>query len=66
MGLPRGWYTPRPRRGCQTWPRIVAYRNVLVHGYAVNEDELVLQVAVARVPQLGALLQQLLDASDGS
>ena len=47
-------------------PRIVAFRNVLVHGYAVIDDELVWQFAVERVPQLSALLQQLLDANDGS
>ncbi len=47
-------------------PRIVAFRNVLVHGYAVIDDELVWQVAIERVPQLGALLQELLDANDGS
>ena len=47
-------------------PRIVAFRNVLVHGYAVIDDELVWQVAVERVPQLSALLQQLLDANAAS
>ena len=47
-------------------PRIVAFRNVLVHGYAVIDDVLVWQFAVERVPQLSALLQQLLDANDGS
>lgn len=41
--------------------RIVAFRNVLVHGYAQIDDALVWEVASARVPELTALLAGLLD-----
>lgn len=41
--------------------RIVAFRNVLVHGYAQIDDALVWEVASARVPELSALLAGLLD-----
>ena len=34
--------------------RIVAFRNVLVHGYAVIDDELVWEVAMTRAPELAA------------
>ncbi len=46
-------------------PRIVAFRNVLVHGCAVVDNELVWEVATQRVPQLAVILDQLLseDAS---
>jgi uncharacterized protein with HEPN domain len=41
-------------------PRIVAFRNVLVHGYAVIDDELVWQVASTRVPALVETMDRLL------
>lgn len=41
-------------------PRIVAFRNVLVHGYASVDDRLVWQVATERVQPLIALLTDLL------
>lgn len=44
--------------------RIVAFRNVLVHGYAVIDDELVWQVATTRVPGLVETLDRLLDQAD--
>ena len=41
-------------------PRIVAFRNVLVHGYAVIDDELVWEVATTRAPELAVQLSRLL------
>jgi len=43
--------------------RIVAFRNVLVHGYAQIDDALVWEVASTRVPELTAVLAGLLDDS---
>lgn len=40
--------------------RIVAFRNVLVHGYAVIDDELVWEVATTRVVGLVRELEELL------
>lgn len=46
-------------------PRIVAFRNVLVHGYAQIDDALVWEVATTRVPLMAQLLDDLLsDAPD--
>ncbi len=41
-------------------PRIVAFRNVLLHGYATIDDALVWEVATTRVIALVASLDQLL------
>lgn len=41
-------------------PRIVAFRNILIHGYAVIDDELVWEVATTRVPHLAEHLSRLL------
>ncbi|AUM15070.1 MULTISPECIES: HepT-like ribonuclease domain-containing protein [Rhodococcus] len=41
-------------------PRIVAFRNVLIHRYAVIDNELVWEVATTRVRDLAALLGRLL------
>ena len=41
-------------------PRIVAFRNVLVHGYAVIDNELVWELATARVADLSEALGRLL------
>ncbi len=41
-------------------PRIVAFRNVLVHGYAVIDNELVWEVATTRVVVLATELAGLL------
>ncbi len=43
--------------------RIVAFRNVLVHGYAQIDDALVWEVASTRVPELTSVLAGLLDDS---
>ena len=48
-------------------PRIVAFRNVLTHGYATVDDELVWSVIEGNVPDLLVLLARLLDeAGDAS
>lgn len=41
-------------------PRIVAFRNVLAHGYAVIDEELVWEVATTRVVDLASELGRLL------
>lgn len=41
-------------------PRIVAFRNVLVHGYATIDDVLVWEVATTRIDSLIATLNRLL------
>lgn len=43
--------------------RIVAFRNVLVHGYVQIDDALVWEVASTRVAELTAVLDGLLDYS---
>jgi uncharacterized protein with HEPN domain len=43
--------------------RIVAFRNVLVHGYAQIDDALVWEVASTRVSELTAVLAGLLDGA---
>lgn len=42
-------------------PRIVAFRNVLIHGYATIDDTIVWEVATRRLPRLIELLTVLLD-----
>lgn len=46
-------------------PRIVAFRNVLVHGYSALDNELIWEVSTTRVVLLASELQQLL-ADDGN
>lgn len=46
-------------------PRIVAFRNILIHGYATVDDTLVWQVLTDKLPQLEAALQTLLAESTG-
>lgn len=41
--------------------RIVAFRNILIHGYATVDDALVWQVLTDRVPVLDDVLRRLLD-----
>lgn len=41
-------------------PRIVAFRNVLVHGYATIDDAIVWEVATERLRELVVLLDDLL------
>lgn len=43
-------------------PRIVAFRNILIHGYATVDDALVWQVLDERLPQLQRVIRQLLDS----
>jgi uncharacterized protein with HEPN domain len=42
-------------------PRIVSFRNVLIHGYAFVEDALVWQVRTDVLPGLAEILRRLLD-----
>lgn len=41
-------------------PRIVAFRNILIHGYASVDDTLVWQVLTEKLPRLEAVLRTLL------
>ena len=41
-------------------PRIVAFRNVLIHGYATIDDRLVWEIATERTARLVATLNRLL------
>ena len=49
--------------GIPDLPRIVAFRNVLIHGYATVDDRLVWGVVEGDLPKLLALLTRLLDAA---
>ena len=44
-------------------PRIVAFRNILIHGYATVDERLVWGVIEGSLPSLRAILQQLLDSA---
>jgi uncharacterized protein with HEPN domain len=46
-------------------PRIVAFRNVLIHGYAAIDDRLVWEVATERAERLVAALDALLAEAPG-
>ena len=52
---------PLTAAGVEDLPRIVAFRNVLVHGYATIDDVLVWEVATTRIDPLIATLNRLLD-----
>jgi uncharacterized protein with HEPN domain len=41
-------------------PRIVAFRNILIHGYADVDDNLVRQVVTDKLPELDGVLAELL------
>jgi uncharacterized protein with HEPN domain len=41
--------------------RIVAFRNILIHGYATVDDALVWQVLTEKLPELDRVLRVLLD-----
>lgn len=41
--------------------RIVSFRNILIHGYAMVDDALVWQVLVDKLPDLQQALSELLD-----
>ena len=45
-------------------PRIVAFRNILIHGYAVVDDELVWQVLAEKLPGLASVMRDLLAEID--
>jgi uncharacterized protein with HEPN domain len=47
-------------------PRIVAFRNVLIHGYAVIDNAIVWRAVHESLPSLVAILDQLLDSSGGA
>jgi uncharacterized protein with HEPN domain len=42
-------------------PRLVAFRNILIHGYAIVDDALVWDAAVAKLPRLRATLAEILE-----
>lgn len=41
--------------------RLVAFRNILIHGYAIVDDEIVWGAATSRLPALAAAVSELLD-----
>jgi uncharacterized protein with HEPN domain len=42
-------------------PRLVSFRNILIHGYAIVDDALVWDAAAVQLPQLRTTLVALLD-----
>lgn len=46
-------------------PHIVAFRNLLIHGYAIVDDTIVWQNIQQKLPQLAAKVDQILDELDG-
>lgn len=44
-------------------PRIVAFRNILIHGYATVDERLVWGVIEGSLPSLRAILQQLMNSA---
>ncbi len=40
--------------------RLVAFRNILIHGYATVDDNIVWDAATTRLPELSAVLTRLL------
>ena len=53
---------PGLAEGVPDLPRIVAFRNLLIHGYAAIDDRLVWEVATERAAPLLAVLDELLEA----
>jgi uncharacterized protein with HEPN domain len=45
-------------------PRIVAFRNILIHGYAVVDNAIVWRAVQENVPELLSVLERLLSAPD--
>jgi uncharacterized protein with HEPN domain len=43
-------------------PRIVAFRNLLIHGYATVDDRLVWEVATNRAAPLASVLEDMLES----
>jgi uncharacterized protein with HEPN domain len=56
-----GHADPETAERIEDLPRIVAFRNVLIHGYATIDDAIVWQVATDRLPGLIELLTGLFD-----
>lgn len=56
-----GHVDPETAASIADLPRIVAFRNVLIHGYATIDDAIVWEVATERLPGLVNLLSTLLD-----
>lgn len=54
-------HAPDLAAGVPDLPRIVAFRNLLIHGYAAIDDRLVWEVATERTTPLLALLEDLLE-----
>lgn len=52
---------PKTAAAIDDLPRIVAFRNVLIHGYATIDDAIVWEVATERLPGLVNVLRSLLD-----
>jgi uncharacterized protein with HEPN domain len=46
-------------------PRIIAFRNLIVHGYASVDDRIVWGVVEAHLPALRAAVRELLGKNDG-
>ncbi|KJE19868.1 Protein of unknown function DUF86 [Frankia torreyi] len=44
-------------------PRIVAFRNILIHGYATVDDALVWQVLTEKLPELERVIRGILDTT---
>ncbi len=55
-------HAPDLAAGVPDLPRIVAFRNLLIHGYAAVDDRLVWKVAAERAAPLLAVLDELLEA----
>jgi uncharacterized protein with HEPN domain len=45
--------------------RIIAFRNILIHGYAEVDHRIVWEVATVKVPDLAADVRALLEAAEG-
>lgn len=52
---------PATADGIQELPRIVAFRNILIHAYATVDDRLVWGVIEGSLPHLRAVFRQLLE-----
>jgi uncharacterized protein with HEPN domain len=48
------------RTGYPNLPRIIAFRNILIHGYAMVDNEIVWRAAQENVPVLLSVLDKLL------
>jgi uncharacterized protein with HEPN domain/predicted nucleotidyltransferase len=55
-------YAPEVAKNIPDLPRIMAFRNILIHGYATVDDHLVWQLLVEKLPALQIVLRGLLDA----